>query len=257
MRCHEAIRLMPLFLDSELSPEVTLEVEEHFESCPECRARLENERRLEDSMRATLFEPDAGDSATWNQAVARAVRIGRRPSMPAARSLALVAAAVLVAVFATVILWLPHRELDLARSAAKDHARFVTEVGEEALAPATMRAFLEVGSRTLPPGSTVPTTLPSNYELLKTGQCELDGAPVAYLVIGQHGELISVFLMPRAELRRFPAFAMKLGREKNGVACQIRGRHFFGASTEDVVACAVGRASDAELRRLVRWALSS
>ena len=165
-------------------------------------------------------------------------------------------AAMLVAVLAAVILWLPHRELDLARSAAMDHARFVAEVGEEELPRPTMREFLLAGSRTFPPGTTLPAALPVDYGLLKTGQCKLDGAPVAYLVLGQHSEPISVFLMPRAELRHFPAFAVKLGREKTGVACQIAGQRFFGAGGETLVACAVGRARASELQKLVRWALS-
>lgn len=255
MRCHEATRLMPLFLDSELSPEVTLEVEEHFESCAECSARLANERRLEESMRAMLLEPEAGDGAVWDHAVALAIRIGRRATKRRRRSVVLATAAVFVAVLAAVMLWLPHRELDLARSAAMDHARFVAEVNEEELPSPTMREFLVAGSRTLPEGTRLPTALPVDYGLLKTGQCKLDGAPVAYVVVGQQGEPISVFLMPHAELRRFPGFALRLAREKSGVACQVAGQHFFGAGNDDVVACAVGRTSTSELQKLVSWAI--
>src|SRR2546428_4891324 len=170
MRCHEAIRLMPLFLDSELSPEVTLEVEEHFERCADCRARLENERRLEHSMRVTLLEPAAHDAEVWDRAVERAIRIGRRGLMRPMTGPALAVAATIVAVLALVIFGLPHRELDLARSAAMDHARFVTEVNDEDLPPPTMRAFLDAGSRTLPRGTTLPAILPAEYRLPQTGQ---------------------------------------------------------------------------------------
>ncbi len=256
MRCHEAIRLMPLFLDSELSSEMTLEVEEHFESCVDCRARLERERALERSMRVTLLEPEAGDAAAWEHAAQRALRIGRHGRLHVNWRAVSAAAAALVAVVASALLWLPPRELDLARSAATDHVRFVAEISDEALPPATMSAFLEAGTQTLPPGSMIPTALPAGYGLLKTGQCKLDGAPVAYVVVGQHAEPISVFLIPRAELRRFPAFAVKLWRERSGVACQVAGRRFFGAGSRNVVACAVGRTNPSELQVLVHWALS-
>ena len=256
MRCHEASRLLPLFLDSELSPEVTLEMEEHFESCEDCRRRLEAERRLEDSMRATLLEPDPSDAPTWDRAVALAAQAGRRSGLSTTWVAALAAAAVFVVVLALVIAGAQHRELDLARSAATDHARFIAEIGEESLPPATMQAFFDVGSRILPRGAFLPAVLPAGYGLLKTGQCKLDGAPVAYLVVGRHGEPISVFLMSRAALLRFPRFAAKLGAETAGITCLVSGRRFFGAADTDVVACAIGRANPAELRNLVRWALS-
>ena len=257
MRCHEASRLLPLFLDSELSPEVTLAMEEHFETCEDCRSRLEAERGLEDSMRAALLEPHPLDAATWDRAAALAVRSGRRGGLTSTRAVALAAAAVSVVVVGFAIVGAPHRELDLARSAASDHARFIVEVSEEALPPATMVEFLDSGRRTLPQGTSLPAELPTGYGLLKTGQCKLDGAPVTYVVMGRRGEPISVFLMARDALRRFPRFAKKLDVEPSGVSCQAAGRRFFGAGNRSIVVCAVGRANPDELRKLVGWALMS
>ncbi len=256
MTCHEAMRLLPLFLDSELSPEVTLAMEEHIESCASCRRRLESERNLEKAIRVVLIELQPDDAATWREALDRAVR--QRPMWRLSRggvaALAL-GSTLLVGVAMGVMAW-PHRELDLARSAATDHARFLVELREEVLPPATIRQFADIAHRTLPLGVDAPRALPSSYELLKTGQCRLNGAPVAYVVVRKNAEPLSVFLMPRQALTRFPAFAARLGTETRGVNCKVRGARFFGLASGNVVACAVGRADPAELQQLVRWALA-
>ncbi len=253
MKCHETLRLMSLYLDSELSSEVTLEVQEHLESCPSCRDRFERERRLEESMRATLLEVEPGDAAIWDRAVRAALRI-RRQRFSTLQKIASLAGVAVVATLIAVHFFPAERgELDLARSAASDHSRFLVEVREEVLPPATLAQFRDAGNRTLPPGTGLPTNLPVGYRLLKTGRCKLDDAAVVYLVIRRGGEPISLFLMPRSELHRFPRFAGKLRGEPTGVNCQITGRRFFGVGNRDVVACAVGRADLAELRDLVRW----
>ncbi len=78
------------------------------------------------------------------------------------------------------------------------------------------------------------------HPLLETGQCKLDGAPVAYLVMGNGPEHVSVFLMSRLALARFPGFAARLGVEDGGVNCRVPVGRFFGRGTGSVVACAVG-----------------
>jgi len=256
MRCHETLRLISLFLDSELSSEVTLEVQEHLESCPSCRDRFERERQLEEGMRATLLEVGPEGAAIWDGAVRAAVRT-KRQRLPTLQRIASLAG---VAAFATLIAihFFPAErgELDLARSAASDHARFLVEVREEALLPATLAQLRDAGKETLPPGTNLPAALPAGYRLLKTGRCRLDDASVVYLVMGHSGEPISLFLMPRSELHRFPRFGDKLRGEPIGVNCQISGRRFFGTGKRDLVACAVGRTDPAELRDLVRWLLA-
>lgn len=253
MKCHETSRFMSLFLDSELSSEVTLEVQEHLESCPSCRDRFERERRLEEGMRATLLEVGPEDAAIWDRAVRQAVRT--RPQRLS--TLHRIASLAGVAVFATLLAvhFFPaeHGELDLARSAASDHSRFLAEVREEALPLATLTQFRDAAKEILPPGTNLPASLPAGYRLLKAGRCKLDDASVVYLVMKDRGEPISLFLMPSSELRRFPRFGDRNGTEPSGVNCRISGRRFFGTGHLGLIACAVGRTDLAELRDLVRW----
>ncbi len=247
---------MSLFLDSELSSEVTLEVQEHLESCRSCCDRFERERRLEETMRAVLLEVGPDDAAVWDRAVLQAVRARRQRFSTLQKIASLAGVALFAALIAIYFFPADRRELDLARSAASDHSRFLVEVREEALLPATLTQFRDTGRQTLPPGMNLPAALPAGYRLLTTGRCKLDDASVVYLVMKHSGEPISLFLMPRGELHRFPRFGDKLRVEPVGVNCQISGRRFFGAASQEAVACAVGRADLAELQELVRWLLA-
>ncbi len=252
MRCHDVVRLVPLFLDSELSPETNYAVAEHLDRCPACLARVEGERRLEERIRARLMESTPDDAVAWERAVSAAAgqrarwRPGRRTGLAAAAAAALLLAAFLPRA---------HHELDLAGSAAADHARFVAEVTEEDLPPATLDQLEEIASRTLRGSGTTPSSPPAGYRLLKVGRCTLDGAPVAYLILAGSGEPVSLFLMNREDLRRFPGAAERLARDSAGVACEVDGRAFFLAGAGDRLACGVGRLSPPRLRDLVLWLL--
>jgi anti-sigma factor RsiW len=257
MRCPEVVRLLPLFLDSELSPETNYAVAEHFERCPGCLARVERERRLEEEMRARLTEPAPGDAAAWDEAMRAAARqeaSARRRRMRG--RVAGWAAAAAAALLLAASLPRTHRELDLAGSAAADHSRFVAEAAEEGLPPATLDQLEAIAGRTFPAARPVPGTLPAGYRLLKVGRCTLDGAPVAYLVLVGGGEPVSLFLMDRGELSRFPGAARRLAEDPAGVSCEVKGRAFFLAGAPDRLACGVGKLEAAELERLVLWLLS-
>lgn len=252
MRCPDVVRLLPLFLDSELSPETAYAVAEHLERCPACLARVGRERGLEEQIRARLMEAAPDDAAAWDGAM-RAVARQKAPARWGRMTgwVAAAAAALLLAAF------LPraHRELDLAGSAAADHSRFVTEAADEGLPPATLDELEAVAGRIFRTARPVPRNLPAGYRLLKVGRCTLDGAPVAYLVLAGSGEPVSLFLMDRGELARFPGAAGRLAKDPGGVACEVKGRAFFLAGAPDRLACGVGRLDPAELERLVLWLL--
>ena len=252
MRCHDVTRLLPLYLDSELSPETSFAVAEHLERCPACLARVEGERRLEERIRTRLMEPASDDAAAWERAVRRAAGQGARGRRWHRTGL-------IAAGFAALVLavCLPHihRELDLAGSAAADPARFVAEVAEEGLPPASLDQLEAIAGRTFRAARPVPPTLPAGYRLLKVGRCTLDGAPVAYLVLAGDGEPVSLFLMERPELARFPGAAGRLAEDPAGVACQVDGRAFFLAGAPDHLACGIGRLAPSRLRDLVLWLL--
>jgi len=51
MTCQEVSRFVYPFLDNELTVRETLEIQEHLERCPPCRAEYETERRIRALMR--------------------------------------------------------------------------------------------------------------------------------------------------------------------------------------------------------------
>src|SRR5215470_13423371 len=54
MECQDAIDRLSPFLDDELDPVASREVSRHLESCPDCAAALERQRKLSDSLRREL-----------------------------------------------------------------------------------------------------------------------------------------------------------------------------------------------------------
>ena len=256
MRCHDVGRFMSLFLDSELSPEINLEIVEHLEQCPSCAARIEGERQLEERMRELLLRSTREDEAAWERAVGLATRRarGRVLRWRTMSGLALAAAlgAILLGVF-----WPPsHREMDLARSTYTDHSRFLEEAQEEQFSGASLDDLRHVVG-TLSSALPTPASTPSGYRLLKVGRCTLEGAPVAYLILATKDEPISLFIMDRALLQRFPDASARLAKEPVGVTCQVNGRSFFLTSTASAAACGIGRTEPGALRDLVHWLLPS
>lgn len=64
-RCHSVRSLMEAFVDGELSPEQTLEMEAHVEHCPRCQANADFQRVLSSSIRELVHaEPPREDAGT-------------------------------------------------------------------------------------------------------------------------------------------------------------------------------------------------
>ena len=256
MMCHDVTRLLPLYLDSELSPETSFAIAEHLGSCAACQARVERERKLEEEVRDRLTKPAPEDGDAWEQAV-RAMASRREAGVRQERRGIAVAAAVgVAALLLAAIIPRAHGELDLARSAATDHARFAIQVAAEDVSRATMDELQAVASRTISGAVHVPAGPPAGYRILKVGRCNLDGAPVAYLIIAGSGEPVSLFLMDRQEMSRFPEAARRLAKDPGGVACDVKDCVFYLAAADELLAFGVGELSAAELERLVLWLLS-
>ncbi len=255
MRCHEARRLMHLYLDSELSTESSFEVAQHLEECPDCAAMFERERTLENNLRDRLLERLPGDDVLWDEALRKAGRRSRT-GLPRWGSTAFLAAAAAVVAVLVFALWpRVHPDLDLARAAEADHARFLTELAEDEAPPSNLGALGEIVNRTLHGTPSVPAQPPQGYGVIKVGHCRLNGAQVAYVVIARQGEPVSLFLMDRADLERFPRAAVRLAREPDGVICNVSRRSFFARAGSDWVACGVGEIDSVALRSLVAWFL--
>lgn len=56
--CEEAVRRLAAYLDHELDPRESEELEQHLETCRSCYSRAEFERRLKEKLRRNLKTDD-------------------------------------------------------------------------------------------------------------------------------------------------------------------------------------------------------
>ena len=85
MKCVSVRRSLGFYLDSELSPEVSLAIADHLESCGGCRRRSVGEARIEAGLRDSLAALDSPHVAAMDRAVAGALgSIGVSPALAVA-----------------------------------------------------------------------------------------------------------------------------------------------------------------------------
>lgn len=252
MRCHEARELCGPYLDSELDARTSLEIEHHLEHCAECARVFEAERKMEERIVAALSSGQR-DAALWRRIEGRLVEPHRSWHLarwiPLPKPVVLGAAVVVVALLA---LWPRERELDLAAAVAADHeeylagqlrSQFDTQPPTEVLAPTEGRLDAEAFDK-----------LPVAADFRAEGKrlCHLAGVPVAW-TLARLGELpVSVVVLRREELQRFPEMRERIQRG-HAVVCSRAGRFQFAARVVgDHVVCAVAETSRARLEELVK-----
>ena len=81
MKCSDARARLSAYLDSELDAGSTFEVSRHIRSCPECAARFEEERRVDEAIGARLRGETLPDEA-WTTIRLAVGASTRRPSSP-------------------------------------------------------------------------------------------------------------------------------------------------------------------------------
>ncbi|MEM6533764.1 MAG: zf-HC2 domain-containing protein [Myxococcota bacterium] len=97
MNCAEAQAAIPFVLDDEVEPHYLLEVEAHIQECPDCRAHLEREAALRDTLHRAMESVSAPDSL--RRRLQASIESERRASHPVVRAWPALAAAAVLVVF--------------------------------------------------------------------------------------------------------------------------------------------------------------
>jgi anti-sigma factor RsiW len=226
MEHREVIDRLSPFLDDELDPVASREVEQHLESCPPCRAAFERRRKLSESMQRDLEYQHAPD--VLRERVLRDLRAaghrehapGRR-AIPAWRWLSAAAAVFVVAGgawIATMQLGQSHDDaiaLEVVsghvRSLMADHLADVASTDKHTVKP-WFAGKLDFS----PP---VQDFSAAEYPLTGGRLDYLQGHPVAALVYMHHKHVINVFVWPTAG-----------DREQLAQAVTERGYHVIHAA---------------------------
>lgn len=240
MKCEEVQRYLSPYLDSELDPKTSFEMERHLEQCLNCRERLESEGQLERAVVEELRRPEAGDEELWRKAMSRARRPSKRRWVWTAAGL------VLAALGALAGLWAMRGTSDsLSHDLREDYLKY--QAG---------RSPLDVSSPDAQPvkqffqdkmGLAVPVLSRVGEMQLEGGRkCSLRGAPTAFLVYRCKGGTISLSIFNADQLDRFPG----VGSLEQSSIDESRGIRVLALRSGWKVICATGNVSSKELVEL-------
>ena len=97
MDCEEVQLAVPFVLDDDVEPHYLLEVEQHLQSCPQCRGFLEREVALRETLHRAMDSVSAPDRL--RRRVQASIEQERRASHPVSRAWPALAAAAVLVVF--------------------------------------------------------------------------------------------------------------------------------------------------------------
>lgn len=208
MKCHETRKLFPLYYDSEGDAEVQLQIGDHLGMCPDCARWFFEQGRLEDTLVRKLREGQP-TKPMWDRIGSQCVS-----SEPVAERhwtrfnvslfLAACAAMIIIGVWyldkdahdfpqpdLTGLSVALHEDLASGREAVKLASRSPTEVEDY------LQKEVSFPVR-------CPPRDDAGFQLEGGGVCHFNTDPVAYVVGEVNGRRVSVFILPRESLVRFP-----------------------------------------------------
>jgi anti-sigma factor (TIGR02949 family) len=215
MECREAMDRLSPFLDDELDPVTSREVERHVESCEDCARALERRRRLGESLRGDLEYHRAPDllRARVMQDLRAASRRESAPARPAIRTWRWLSAAAVAVVVVAGTWWAG----TLARSGGDDAiAREVVSGHVRSLMASHLTDVASTDQHTVKPwfagkldfSPPVADFAAADYPLIGGRLDYLQGHPVAALVYMHRKHVINVFVWPMPGAREGIAPAM-------------------------------------------------
>ncbi len=216
MRCNEAREFLSAFLDDELDPVRSREIEEHVRSCADCAAALGGLRQLGERLRAEAPYYRASDSlrARVGQAAWQGASRGRAASPRRAgvlpRAWLGAAAVVLVVLGATWIFTSLERQAivgSMEREVVSSHIRSLMAAHLTDVASTDQHTVKPWFNGRLDFSPTVSDLSASGYPLVGGRLDYLGGRPVAALVYQRRKHWINVFTWPLEGARESRASA--------------------------------------------------
>jgi hypothetical protein len=250
MNCDEARRHWNLYYDSEGDAESFLQVNEHLKECPSCAEWFYKESRLEDLIAQRLKSPQP-DPELWESVLARAGL--EQPGASRRRfsfwGLGALAASLLIA----MLLWrfgAPSAP-DLAHLTAEKHEQISSgALPLEFASPSDLEVEDYLQRRVVFPVR-CPPRKDTGFIVQGAGVSQFASEQTAYVYGQVDGKQVSVFILARESLQRFPRQLDAVRRE--GVHRCREGRHeMVMAEIDRNVVLVVGETDPDRLLQVLR-----
>lgn len=251
MKCEEVHRHLGLYLDSELSNDLSFLIAEHIQSCPSCLERFHSEQKIEKHLRSVLCQDGPEDLQIWDNALAKVTGIRPKLRKHWFGYIAAAACLLLALGLGTWFTTFRHHEMDLASSVAQCHLEYLGN----RLGPAIETRDIQRLERFFSERMEFPTSFvrdfPSGYILTGGKTCFLDKVPAVFWMVRKGNVALSIFSFARDQLLVFPD-ATKLAAAKDGrFHCKVGDFEFFTLVDQKRVISAVGEVSGEELETLL------
>jgi anti-sigma factor RsiW len=247
MKCPEIAELSSLYLAGELEAPSSREFENHLRACPACGRELEEQRMLDDALRAAILAGEVDTTGVDNQ-VRQQIAFPQAPAAqpnrfraPQARWLATagVAASITLA-FLVYRVTFRTQIATVYADAARHHGHLVDHKqwisGQGPLAQLAQQGGMEA--------SALMSLAPAGYRLEHGKLCRLDGRPFLHLVYTNGVNEVSVFLRPWDDPE--PSQGIAMGTVNNSVlyTVDIGPEHLSFFQTRQLTAVVVSDQSD-------------
>ena len=254
MNCQEARSRWNLYHDSEGSPELYLEINQHLDRCGECAAWYRAQERLEEELTRRIAT--GTESAEMWERILLPIGTSTVPAAAGRRLMSLILTIAACTMLAAGLLLMRPRSdkpesRDLVDLTSKVHADLA---GGKRPVEFASRSDLAVEDY-LRKRVTFPVRCPprrdSGFLVSGAGVCRVSGRKAAYLVGNVDGDPVSIFILSDKDLRRFPRQQAAL-RNASTIECQGDSfRTSIGAIDRNVV-LVIGRASCDRLKRVLK-----
>src|SRR5438067_9306219 len=234
MKCAEVRKFVRLYLDSELSAEHSLEIEQHLESCAECAGLFEAEKEFDDRL-GRFLRGGRSTRVFWEKIEAQ---ITPTPSAKI-KKLWPLALAASITIATSVVFLTKSRNLDLANAVEECHSAYVHQITTpEFNGPVPDKIAQQFGGQL---DTAAFAYLPSQTTFSSSGArlCHVEGVPVA-LILGHCGETpVSMIVFKKSEIDRFPETKRKLESGEPIARSHSRRYQFAARLVDDQVVLGV------------------
>lgn len=254
MNCHEARQHWNLYYDSEGTPDLFQQINEHLESCPECAEWYRRQELLEEELTRRISAGEATPEL-WDSVLSTAVP---QPAVKSSRKmlfslLAVVAATVIIAV--GVRFWPKPQpvgeERDLAELSAQQHRELLAGQRPNYFRSASDLEVEGYLRKRVAFPVRCPPRKDTGFMVSGAGTCRFDGQTAAYLVGKLDGGDVSIFILSRDSLGRFPRQGELLKRDRQ-IECRGGNYRLAMAAIDKNVVLVIGGASCERLQGVLK-----